>query len=461
MHIRPTNEHETSGERAPILWRPFACLSGLLALVYGSWLLAFWPGVLGEDSLAVLLEIEHPDDRHSGKPALWYWFVRLCYEGTRRVEVPIAVLMVLAILVFARILAWYWQHGLRKSGVALFILICVTPHMVYFSGTLYPDGYYAIAVAGLLFELWFAVKVGRMSAAGLLVTAVTLPFAAFARPNGIIFLVPIAVALLWVDRRSRVWMSVILATSLGLNIAAVEMRRDVPGHGALFPLVIFETANFLQPRPMNIWTTEPRVLPETVALLQQRGIYDQVVRYYDPDYWDPLVFNPQGPRVMGLPKKDQKVLVHQFLTYNLWHNIPKFVGSRVNVMLTSALAQGGLPAHSYAEHVLAQLESRSRFRIHGWEPLTVALFQLHEQSYKWRWLLWTPFIGIAMTFWALATGWRRRDRALLLVGIPMCIQFVAIMLFSIAGEYRYLLPFFTLPLAMIPAYVGLRSEVNS
>lgn len=87
--------------------------------------------------------------------------------------------------------------------MVLQLLICITPHMACFAGTLYPDGYYAIAVAGLLFELWLAVRAGRESTAGLLVTTASLPFAAFARPNGIVFLVPVAVALLWVDRSSR------------------------------------------------------------------------------------------------------------------------------------------------------------------------------------------------------------------------------------------------------------------
>lgn len=70
-------------------------------------------------------------------------------------------------------------------------------------------------------------------------------------------------------------------------------------------------------------------------------------------------------------------------------------------------------------------------------------------------------MGIALTLWALAAGWRRRDRALLLVGIPMSTQFGAITLFSIAGKYRYLLLFFTTPLVLIPAFLGIGSSADS
>ncbi|GAA4423714.1 hypothetical protein [Acidovorax lacteus] len=439
-------------------WRPFGVLLALLALVYGTWLVAFWPGVLGQDSLAILLEVQNPAVHHSGKPDFWYGFVRLLYAGTQRVEVPIAVLLLLTALVFARLLAWQWQHGLRKTTAVLLLLVCAAPQMVFFAGSLYPDGYYAVAVTGLLFELWRAVRARRMDASGLVFVALTLPFAAFLRPNGIVFLLPVALALWWVQGRGRLGLGVIALSSIALNMAAGQGRQEVPTHSVLYPLAIYETANFLQPRPMNLWTASPRVHPDTVQLLKRHGIYEKVIAFYDPDYWDPLTFRADGPRVMGLPKDDRKAVVEQFFTYNLWHNMPKFVGSRVNLLLVAGFAQGGLPSHSYAAHVLQQIETKSRFRKTDWLAGGIALFTLYEWSFQWRWLLWTPFVGVALAFWALWAGWQRRDRATVLVAAPMVLQFGAITVFSIAGEYRYLLPFFTLTVLWGPLWLGVRSK---
>ena len=57
-------------------------------------------------------------------------------------------------------------------------------------GTLYPDGLFAVASAALLFEVWLCVQRRSASAGSLLMMAVALPFAAFARPNGWVFLAP-------------------------------------------------------------------------------------------------------------------------------------------------------------------------------------------------------------------------------------------------------------------------------
>lgn len=447
-----------SNDRFP--WHPFTVFLGLLVLVYGSWFIAFWPGVLGEDSLAILREIENPSKHHSGKPDFWFAFVRLMYESTRRVEVPIAFQLTFTACVFARLLAWQWQHDLPKIAVVLLLLVCAAPQMVYFAGSLYPDGIYAVAATGLLFEIWRVVRANRVDFAGLAFITMTLPFAAFARPNGIVFLLPVVLAICWLRGLGRILLAAVTLLWIGLNAVADTGRQSTPTHGVLFPLAIYETANFLQPRPMKIWTPSPRVAPETIQLLQSHGIYEKVIEYYDPDYWDPLLFRADGPRVMSMPEADRDAIVKQFFTYNLWRNIPKFVGSRVNVFLVAALAQGGLPGHHYAPFILEQIDSHSIFRAWHWKKGESALFSLYEWSAKWRWLLWTPLIGVGLTLWATIAGWRQRDRALLLMAVPMAIQIGAIGFFSIAGEYRYLLPFFILPVAIVPAILRAGSPTN-
>ena len=52
----------------------------------------------------------------------------------------------------------------------------------------------------------------------------------------------------------------------------------------------------------------------------------------------------------------------------------------------------------------------------------------------------TPWL-FGLLLWACTRGLRRAEAGLLLVSVPMLIQWGGVFVFSIAGEYRYLLPF--------------------
>ena len=435
---------------------------GALLALYGTWLMTFWPGILGEDSVSILLEVERGGDFRAGKTVLWYYFVRLFYEGTHRVEVPVAVLLCLCALIFARMLAWYWQQGLKKSFVVALVLVCVAPHMVYFMGTLYPDGIFAVASCGLLFELWLAARQRKMGAASLAMVTVTLPFAAFVRPNGILFLLPAVAVLLVLNRRSRWKLAAVISAVCAAMFAGHQLHPSRTQE-AVYPMVVFETVNFLKPRAMNqLWALyphmndpwvldKPKVSPATLDMLGRYRPLPQLLAYSDPAYWDMLVFHPEGPHVEGLPKADQKALVREFFRYNLWQNLPDFLASRVNVFLAAALAQGGFPALTYATNVLPRTQAISVFREFDLRSVERGFTTLQKASHAGRWLLWTPWLGLLLLAWALRRGVAQRDLPLLIVALPMTVQLLAIFLLSTAGEYRYLLPFFTLPLALLPA----------
>lgn len=61
-------------------------------------------------------------------------------------------------------------------------------------------------------------------------------------------------------------------------------------------------------------------------------------------------------------------------------------------------------------------------------------------------------------FWLIKSGWQRRDVPTLLVTVPMLVQLGGIFFFSIAGEYRYLLPYFVLPLVLLPVLATQRRQ---
>ncbi|PIF91909.1 hypothetical protein CLU86_2844 [Acidovorax sp. 62] len=448
--IKITEEHSSDAKF-------FGVFFSLLALIYAGWLFVFWPGVLGEDSRAILLEVMNPDTQNSGKPVFWYYFVRIFYLPHERVESPVFAMLMISAFIQARILGWCWARRFFKTALFLFFFISLAPHFVFFAGSLYPDGLFAIGTAGLLFEIWLIAKQRQTTALSLAIITISLPIAAFARANGIIFLLPFIILIFLATPQGRWWLGSILMGWCSLMAVGTQFHKS-QGQGVLYPLAIFETVNFLQPRPMNLWVAAPRISPLTVETLQKYKPIDNYISYYDPDYWDTLVFQPEGPRVMSLSKQDQKIITKQFFKYNLWHNIPSFIGSRVNIFLVSALAQGGLPSFDYAEHVLKFTKSKSQYRQHDLKSSENLLRAHYELSYKYRFLLWTPFIGIGLLFWALRHGTIKRDLALLIISAPMLIQLGAIFIFSIAGEYRYILPFFTLPLVLLPVLAATKKH---
>ncbi|MDA8453556.1 hypothetical protein M4R22_02155 [Acidovorax sp. GBBC 3334] len=473
----PPSPAATAPARADAVWRGaaaprragavFLAFWAALAAAYGLWLLAFWPGILGEDSVAILLEVEGDSAFRSGKTVFWYYAIRLLYGGTRLVEVPVLALMLLCALILARMLAWSWSAGLRKTSLFGLVFVALAPHMVAFTGMLYPDAIFAVASCGLVFELWLAVRRRGMDAASLAMVAVVLPFAAFCRPNGLVFLLPVVAVLPFVHGRARRVLAAILLAWCAL-MAAAHRAHPSQAQEAVYPMAVFETVNFLRPHAMHdLWTqfahmndpwvlAEPRVSPATLELLRRHRPIASMNAYSDPAYWDMLVFHPEGPQLGGLPVDDRRTLVREFFRYNLWHNLPVFAGSRTTVFLTAALAEGGFPAVTYATQVLPRIHSGSAYRRFDLEEVERGFIALQKASYHLRWLLWTPWAGFALLAWALVRGVRRRDAALLVVALPMAIQCGAIFLLSTAGEYRYLLPFFVLPLALLPAWVWRR-----
>ncbi|WP_198969161.1 hypothetical protein [Xylophilus sp. ASV27] len=440
--------------------RAFLVALAALCLAYGGWLLAFWPGVLGPDSYAILLELQTQGGFQSGKPSFWYYFVHLFYGSTRRVEAPIAFQLLFAALVFARMLSWCWRQGFWKITLFCAVFICFAPHIMFFTGTLYPDALFSIAAAGLLFELWLAARAGRLAPFQLGMVFITLPFALFCRQNGFVFLASLALASLalrWPDRL-RLWGMAVFWSALVLLGGRLHATES---HSVLFPLAAFETVNFLQPRPMNLPRAEPRVSEATIEALTRRHDLQNIIRHYDRDYWDPLVYQPDGPELMRIPPEDKAVIVREFFRYNLWRNLPAFLGSRVNIFMTSLLAQGGILPFDYTQQVLAQVQTKSQMRRFHLDRLEAVLLKLHKASLACRWLLWTPALGILLLLWGLPGALRQRRVAELLVLLPLLAQLGGIFVFSIAGEYRYLLPFAVAPVLLLPMLQSRRGAAPS
>ncbi|QIL81733.1 hypothetical protein G7047_18785 [Diaphorobacter sp. HDW4A] len=449
-------------------WTSLLIFWALLGTVYLGWLVVFWPGVLGEDSAAILMEVDGDGEFRSGKSVLWYYFVKWTYGPTHLVEVPIAILMLLCAFFFARMLAWYWDQ--KRHGLCLFLLIyiCAAPHMVYFAGTLYPDAIFAVAATALLFEIWILCSERWVSWLSLCVFTIALPFAVFVRPNGIIFLVPALLALLFVHGKSRHLLTAVLGLWCAAIYAGAHFHHSTT-QSATRSLVLFETVKLMQPRAMNeFWQKmpdmndpwvlrEPKLTPRTLEILEGRLPGKRLSDFSDPVYWDMRVFDPVGPQLLTLPEAQAEELEHEFFHHNLWQNLPDVIASRVNVFLSATLAQGGFPALNYSPYVLRRITATSQMRRFGMSTAEQMLRTVHRLSYGWRWLLWAPWLGLGLLMLVALQGTRRKDGSALLICIPTILQLFAIFAFASAGEYRYLLLFFTRPLALFPVYFRMRN----
>lgn len=434
-------------------YQRFFILLITLGAFYAAWLVACWPGVLGQDSLAIILEVETNREFQAGKPAFWYLYNKWLYASWRLVEIPIAFQLLLCALVCARILEWMLQQRLWKSFIYCFFFVALAPSVVYYAGSLYSDGIYAIALAGMLFEVWRCSSQRRLDWTACWMLFLTIPFALFSRPNGILNIAGLFYLFWMLQRRDRLILAVIALPWFFLaGYAQVAYKYRAP-IGSVFPLALYETVGFLEKRPMGLWEhNELRVTQKTVDALTSTGkSIDHISDYYDHYYWDPLIFFGNGPALLDLRKKEKKTIVKEFFKYNLWHNFPAFSASRTNIFLYSAFANGGIPGPTNAKNILPQTKSASVFDLHHL-PTDSWLLKWFEFSMQYRVLYWTPWLGIFLIISCFTQNMKCcKPASLMISGIYMA-QLAAVFFFSIAGEYRYLLAFFTAPLVLLPIF---------
>ncbi|MXN29788.1 MULTISPECIES: hypothetical protein [Delftia] len=423
----------------------------LIAIIYLAWLVACWPGILGQDSLAIMLQVDTQRKFESGKPVFWYMYNLLFYGTTGRTEVPIGVQLLICAIICARILFWMLERQLYKSFAYCLFFVALAPSVVFYASSMYSDGVYAVTLSGMLFEAWRCIRRRQIDSWSAFIFLLTIPFAIFSRPNGIINFIPLLV-LGWVlarPQRLRL-LAIVIPWCTVMLYGHISFKSNY-SIGTIFPVALYETVGFLEHRPMGLWEhNQPRITPKTLEALTSLGSsIEHIQEFYDHYYWDPLVFFPQGPALLSLSKKDRRTIVREFFKYNLWHNFPAFAASRVNIFLYSALANGGFPGPTYNKIILPQTKSISKPNIHQWVT-DKPLLDYFEFSMNHRGIFWAPWVGLILIFMASYRFIKNRNLGDGVVAATYTIQLAAVFIFSIAGEYRYLLAFFTAPLVLLP-----------
>ncbi|WP_147473469.1 hypothetical protein [Allofranklinella schreckenbergeri] len=434
-------------------WPVFLGFSGILLLAYTSWYLGVWPGPVGEDGYALLANIDQGVPRFAGKEPAWILYALATYGTTGWMEMLVIPMILVQIAIFARILSWIYAQGYRKTALSFLLLIACTPHVLNFATGFYPDSVFSLAFVGILFEVWLGLKVRKISPGSALAIALLLPVAAFFKANGILIFVPV----LYLACRLRGLWRWFLVLACIFWVLAVQLGGKLndlgKGHGALKPLILFETVNFMQSRPMGLWENRHMVTDETKQVVYRYISQQSLDDLFDRDYWDTLWHqNHDRVKFRQMTREDRQVLRHEFFTYNLWRNLPVFFSSRVNIFLASALAQGGMVGPSNAKHYVEKINSASRYNFFELEAWPIWIDDVFQRSYNWRFLWWTPFFGVFLIFLCSWLAVRQKNWDDGLVAWAMLLQLGGIFMFSIAAEYRYMLLIFYSPLLLVPMW---------
>lgn len=451
--------HTTSPSR---LKHSHLWIGALILLAHIIWYLGVWPGPIGEDGYSLISNLDTGTPKYTGKEAAWLLYAMATYLPTWRVEAVIIPLLLLQVAILTRMLTWIAQQGYRKTALFFLITIACTPHVLNFNSSLYPDAVFSLTFIGVLFEVWLALRAKKISRFGLIAIGVMLPCAAFFKANGIIIFLPV----FYLAYRLSGWTRWILVALCIFWVAVVQIGTKIydlgRGHGAIMPLVIYETVNFMQTRPMNLYETRHMVTDETRRIMHQHISQQDIDTLFDRDYWDTL-WHSNHDRVTfrHITAPDQRLLRKEFFTYNLWRNIPAFTASRVNIFLAAALAQGGMIWPSNAQHYLGKRLHRTPSAYNAWglQWLPEAVDKIYFVSYNWRFILWAPFVGIFLIFACLTRAWQQRDADALCISATLLVQLGGIFIFSTAAEYRYLLPIFFSPLLLVPLYYQQKSSI--
>ena len=336
--LRPLNEVE---RLRPI--RIYLSTSLVLLLVYLTWYVGVWPGPMGQDGYSLIANINQGGARHTCKDPAWLLYALGTYGLSQRIEVLVLPLVLLQVAILSRIIGWVYIHRHPRVATGLLVLVACAPHVLNYGTSLYPDAIFSLAFVAVLFEIWLALRHGRMSGWTIAWLFILFPAACYFKGNGFIMLVPLtylAVRLKGTGRWALVATVLFWTMAIQWGGKAADLGR---GHSAMKPLILFETVNFMQTRPMNLWETRHMVTDRTKEIMYRYISQEDIDRLYDRDYWDTLWHQHHDRvRFYEMSKTDFRRLRTDFLTYNLWRNIPAFTASRINIFLASALAQGGM-----------------------------------------------------------------------------------------------------------------------
>ncbi len=208
---------------------PWLLFFGLLLLCYLPYYLAFFPGILTNDSTAQWAQAIGQVSLSNHHPVLHTLLMRLCLwlagifggGATAAAALFSAGQVLFMAAVFATVLRFLTRLKLPRWVIFLAILYyAVNPLHGYYSVTHWKDIPFALVMTLLALQLivWVRAKDQKISARQLLAMALTLLACAFLRNNGLYIMIIMVPVLIFLNKTSRKSRSIVLLSVLALSL---------------------------------------------------------------------------------------------------------------------------------------------------------------------------------------------------------------------------------------------------
>lgn len=428
--------------------------------IFSLWLLAFYPGVMTNDSISQWRDAQ-PFKLSDAHPYLSTVFVSI-FKRLFNNPASLALFQILAVAgFFSYTFSFFWKKGVPRALILImaFLFMFSIPVGLY-NVTLWKDVPFSLALITLSFFL--ATKWQQKSWSKLETTLFffLLVAAIFFRHNGFIYAMLVPLILLFATRlklKTKFFLSVTII------ILTFLLKFSIPSLIGITPSL--SGGGFVYHSSVGFYVKQPRApfTEHSSRLLESALPQEELIKAYDPVYANALVWN-EKLNTGAMNQKFWEQLSFDFYHYNLAPNIGNFIGDKVAafVTITNGLAYNhglliGGEKNVYTKGVNEANEVNVKTN-----PVSVTLnaflgkllFDVEVNAFShnvlYKMIIWNAFVPIFMLAVLLIDSFYRKKRHFQIFAIMLLVQFPLLFIFNTSGDWRYFyffyLSFFISPL---------------
>ncbi len=428
--------------------KPFVVFFVLEFIVLLLWWFSFYPAVLSSDS------IEQWRQATSFQFNDWHPYLHtLLLAGLRQLWDSPAVMVLFQILctafLFAYIFHYLWNKEVnRYLLVVCFALVLVSVPVGINTVNLWKDTLFSLALVGMAFSVmvvFFEKKApSKLQFLMLLLSAIAvIQF----RKNGIIYIGFLPV-LLFIYFGKKIWIrwfiSLVIVLFLSLQYwlfgilevePTPELYRNIPVYHA--------TAGFYARMPLTIMTTASK------RFMEKLFSPEDLVSKYNPIAVDSIFWSDRLNRELLSSSEFKTIVEADFYRYNLWINLPTYLGDRVNMFVATVFGYNSLYSDSIDINAYGLKLTPILSQLHD---VLVRLLNFTRGNLLLLVMVWSAWLGCVLCFVLFVDSIYRRRYHFQIFASILLVQMPFLFFLSPSASWRYVYFMYLALLIIFPIY---------